>query len=485
MGGRAVQILMIAALAVTAGVSAPAGVAVTFPPFVDPGPNFSEVEPAWSPDGRQLAYATNRGDGYWRVVVDEVDVDSRQGKLLTSPHFVPPIELRWAPNGDTLAVLQGGIWANHKLGVVGLGGGAMSWLGPGGHYSTVGDVDWARSGDRLVFTRSDNDSCVPTCWQHGEVYGIDPDGSEETNLTNSPESERLASWSPDGKHVVFTRCPATCKGWFEATWSLWSMNADGSGQRQLSADLGDQRAVAWSPTGDLIAFIRDGGAYLIDPDGSGERRLGAGSDLDWSPTGEELVTTDGQSVTVHHVDGRPSRQIAEGPSATNPAWSPDGSRIAFQVTHWIPLEHRPTVHHPVTRIMLVDPDGSDLRTFSPPLPADAVWKQVRWERVDDVEPTRPTEEPAELSRVLTARVTLRHLGGTRFLVRVTPKAPFARGSVVVQRRGSGAWRGVKRVRLGPDSQRRFSLRIRRPVRLRASVTGDGHRYLSRAVVVRR
>jgi Tol biopolymer transport system component len=481
--GRATRLLLIGLLALLAGAATPTGVAVTFPPFVDPGLNFSEVEPAWSPDARRLAYATNQADGYWRVVVDEVDVDSPP-KPLTSPHPVPPIELQWAPNGETLAVLQGGIWANHKLGIVSPGSGALSWLGPGGHYSAIGDTDWARSGDRLVFTRSDNDACVPTCWQHGEVYRIDPDGSEETNLTNSPESERLASWSPDGKHVVFTRCPAPCRG-YQATWSLWSMNADGSGQRQLSADLGDRRAVAWSPTGDEIAFIRDGDAYLIDADGSGERRLGAGSDLDWSPIGEELVTTDGHSVTVHHVDGSPSRRIADGPSATNPDWSPDGSRIAFQVTHWIPLENRPTAHHPVSRIMLVDPDGSDLRTFSSPLPPDATWKEVRWERRDDVEPTKPNEVPAEPSRALAARVTLRHLGGARFLVRVTPEAPFAGGNVVVQRRAGLAWRGVKLVRLGPDSQRRFSLRIRRPARLRASLAGDGRHFLSRAVVVRR
>jgi dipeptidyl aminopeptidase/acylaminoacyl peptidase len=484
MSRRTTRLLLIATFGLVAVAATPAGVAVSFPPFVDPGPNYSEVVPAWSPDGGRLAFASNRGDGYWRVYVNEVDADPGAATSLTAQHLVSPIELQWAPNGSSIAVLQAGIWGNHTVGIVRPEGGPTSWIGRGGHYSAVGDIDWARSGDRLVFTRADNDGCVPSCWQQGEVFTIHPDGSEQTNLTNSPESERFASWSPDGKHVVFTRCPAPCWG-YQATWSLWSMNADGSGQRQLSADLGDRRAVAWSPTGDLIAFIRDGAAYLIDPDGSGERRLGAASDLDWSPTGKELVTTDGQSVTVHHVDGRPSRRIAEGPSATNPDWSPDGSRIAFQVTHLIPLEDRPTAHRPVSRIMLVDPDGSNLRTFSAPLPEDAAWKEERREAADDAEPASTDKQPVEPSRVARARVTLRHLGGTRFLVRVKPEAPFARGSVVVQRRANEAWRGVKLVRLGADSQRRFSLRVRRPVRLRASVIGDGRVYVSRAVVVRR
>ena len=55
--------------------------------------------------------------------------------------------------------------------------------------------------------------------------------------------------------------------------TIYVMNADGSGQRRLTGTAGFEDSPAWSPDGQKIAFGRDGGVYVVNADGSGERRL--------------------------------------------------------------------------------------------------------------------------------------------------------------------------------------------------------------------
>ncbi len=92
----------------------------------------------------------------------------------------------------------------------------------------------------------------------------------------------LPSWSPDGRKIVFV---SERDGNFE----VYVMNADGSGQRNLTRHPGHDSAPAWSPDGRKIAFTtkRDGNfeVYVMNADGSGQQNLTRNPAPDRSPSG--------------------------------------------------------------------------------------------------------------------------------------------------------------------------------------------------------
>lgn len=87
-----------------------------------------------------------------------------------------------------------------------------------------------------------------------------------------------------------------------------------------------------------IAFVsdRDGNEeiYVMNPDGSGQTRLTFDSDEDtdpaWSPDGRRIAFTKRQQIFVMNADGSGATQLTSQGFNENPAWSPDGLKIAFQ-----------------------------------------------------------------------------------------------------------------------------------------------------------
>jgi WD40 repeat protein len=97
--------------------------------------------------------------------------------------------------------------------------------------------------------------------QRLEIFAMNPDGSDQTNLTNNPALDYAPAGSPDGRRIAFIRCEEICH--------LFVMNADGSGQRRLTNDPGPDYFATWSPDGRRIAFARgDGDIWVMNADGS-------------------------------------------------------------------------------------------------------------------------------------------------------------------------------------------------------------------------
>ena len=88
---------------------------------------------------------------------------------------------------------------------------------------------------------------------NGEIYSMDTDGSDETNLTNHVDSDSYSAWSPDGTQLAFVSER-------DGNPEIYKMNADGSGPTRLTDSGSNDLSPAWSPDGTLIAFstYRDG-----------------------------------------------------------------------------------------------------------------------------------------------------------------------------------------------------------------------------------
>jgi Tol biopolymer transport system component len=191
-------------------------------------------------------------------------------------------------------------------------------------------------------------------------------GSEHRSLTKKLGADALAgagvtgralAWSPDGRKLAFFgggNCGQYC-------FNLWVMNSDGSGRRNLTPKLwaagveqggGPTFDPAWSPDGQMIAFVGSTGRpfvgptaglgepiYVVKADGSGLRNLtpkpvGADAAPAWSPDGRKLAFVsdrDGNSdVYVMNANGKGQRNLTRNRGYdADPAWSPNGRKIAF------------------------------------------------------------------------------------------------------------------------------------------------------------
>lgn len=160
-----------------------------------------------------------------------------------------------------------------------------------------------------------------------ELYSVNADGSGQRRLTWTPQTEQSPAWSPDGSRIAYESNGG-------GPFGIWLMNADGSGQTQIAG--GDGGDPAWSPDGTLVAFAssRSGtwNLWVMGADGSGLRRVSdvSATDPAWSPSGQELAYAGRDGIGVVAVDGS-GRHLVSGPGtpASGPSWSPDGRQIAF------------------------------------------------------------------------------------------------------------------------------------------------------------
>jgi uncharacterized repeat protein (TIGR01451 family) len=220
-------------------------------------------------------------------------------------------------------------------------------------------------------------------WVHfvdgaGEIFVANADGSNKVNLTNHAKEDRGPSWSPDGTKIAFFSLR------LEDRWEVYTMNADGSNVQRLTARLCQSHDPVWSPDGTKIAFLCGlrsySEVYVMNADGSNQQRLteddgtvyNEDAALNWSPDSTRLVyakyhndnRSRGNIYTVN-VDTKQIVQITNKDTASHaPAWSPDGSKIAFS-----------TYIDGSYDIVTVAPDGSNLVNLTRAAKFD---NQPRW-----------------------------------------------------------------------------------------------------------
>lgn len=197
----------------------------------------------------------------------------------------------------------------------------------------MNDPSWSPDGRRVVYLRP----------KTGHIWMVNADGSGHRRVTRSGDSFRHnPTFSPSGRRILLgTDVTLDRRG-------AVSVKLDGSGRRVVvrlrGADIANP---VYSPDGRRIAFeywpdnpsdLYASGIYTVRADGTGLRRVTAASNQDrtptWSPDGRWLAFSRHKpsEIQVYKVraDGtRLDKLTSIAKNAINPAWSPDGRRILY------------------------------------------------------------------------------------------------------------------------------------------------------------
>jgi hypothetical protein len=177
-----------------------------------------------------------------------------------------------------------------------------------------------------------------------DIYRVNPDGSEPQDLTSGNGfSEERPSVSADGQHVVF-------QSFRDEGWNIFSMNADGSSQVDLTNTLHPvvNFEPSWSPDGSKVVFMRQNltpgeqDLWSVNANGSGAVNLTESpgayeTGAEFSPDGTKIAYIRGDTnndIWVMNANGSGQTALTETDPPTQnvaPTWSPDGTKIAWSV----------------------------------------------------------------------------------------------------------------------------------------------------------
>jgi Tol biopolymer transport system component len=248
--------------------------------------SLDELEPAWSPDGSMLVFASARYAGL-----------ACKGCALT-------LRIAGADGSSSTALTR------HGSGIYDSG------------------AAWSPDGTRIAFVRATSDT-------PGRLYTVRPDGTELALLPPGIRASAPA-WSPDGTTLAFVSSAANAGG------ILATAATGGAVRTEVPTPAGEQasdlRDPEWSPDGTMIAFSGRHGVYVASLGATARRivtALGAGHPS-WSPDGVELAfdalctnctTSAGRTLNrdiyTVGVDGSNLIQLTDDPADdSSPAWRP-------------------------------------------------------------------------------------------------------------------------------------------------------------------
>jgi len=209
--------------------------------------------PHWSPDGRMLAFADTR-QGNADIFV--INADSTGERVLRrSP--ANEIDPCWAPTGRRLAFERGG-----QIVISGLDGVDQAVLAEGKTYAS--HPAWSPDGTRLAFSwrsKDSNGDGVIDLQDDSQIAVMNVDGSHRalwtafTSTAGKPVWAQHPAWSPDGARLAFESNR-------DGKWDIYVMKAEGSGLKNLTGEVRDSVNVspAWRPIGRQAGLTLSGNA---------------------------------------------------------------------------------------------------------------------------------------------------------------------------------------------------------------------------------
>ncbi len=327
-------------------------------------PKIHDDSPAWSPDGRKIAFQSDRRG---TIEIFTVDADGGHPAPVT-----PGARAAWSPDGKMLAYARS-FEGHNEIFVIPsdapTSGAQPRRLTFDRHFCA--DPTWSPDGTRIAFTSAGSphleihsmrldatdrvvlaagrgDNRLPTWFRDGRIafdsnrdghealYVMEADGTLQRRITDAKFDDDEAAWWPDGRSLVF-------ESERDDTAEIYRLRLPDTpdGAIRLTNDLANNIGPAWSPDGKWIAFEsnREGkpNIFLMDPDGGRVRNLTHSPAGDhhpaWSWDGTKVAFTSdrgGKSgVYTMNADGSDPHPVSEGLDDQNPSWSPDGKSICF------------------------------------------------------------------------------------------------------------------------------------------------------------
>ncbi len=212
-----------------------------------------------------------------------------------------------------------------------------------------------------------------------QIFSVSPDGSRRKQLTNDDGQNWMPAWSPDGRTIAYVSR-------FGSGMQIRAMDAGGANARTLAME-GLNFVPSWSPDGERIAYAHMDfpppqpprfNIWVMNADGTAKRPLTTGSYDDnvptWSPDGQRIALTSNRSgryqIWVMDAEGTSFKALttayhdpllAADIEQKVPAWSPDGSKIAY----WSGVEGTDPRPNLPRDVWVMNADGSNQRLLTP------------------------------------------------------------------------------------------------------------------------
>ena len=319
---------------------------------------------ALAPDGLTLVFVSTREGGFANLWLQDLSSQSRRARPIVNTNagsFRPS----WSPDGkwiaftsdrDTRRARWDGGWEliqSTALYIVRADGSSLRRLTELGGYA--GSPRWSPDGSRIVFYRSTPQDVYPGRFGRNrpsvsQIASIDLESGAVHELTSGTGLKVAPQWLPDGE-VGFLQKFGDAKGL-----------AFVSGKTGAP---GIMRNPSWSADGKTVVYqkVIDAKAprmlpvFSHDPEFSLYR---TGNFPAWAPAGDRFVLAVGTKLQMFDARGENGRTIYDSKDGqvTFPAWLPDGKAIAFGVGSYF------TGHAKPAAIAVVSPDGTGLRKLT-------------------------------------------------------------------------------------------------------------------------
>src|SRR5579872_2196900 len=307
----------------------------------DPAPDFS---PAWSPDGRSIAFLRTIGPAQTGVfLVPAIGGAERKLADINYGQVQMDVDLAWSPDGKWLATVDR-IKPGEKPGLILLSpedGEKRRLTFPPTGWGRDGNPAFSPDGRRLAFMRGGANAGKRELF----LVSLSSEGNPKdkpVQVTFYNRWSRTPVWSPDGREIVFS------SGYWGGDSWLWRVSVPIAGPAERIAVLGDMASEpAIAPRSHRMAYTRS--TYRLntwrvmlsgtETEAGPATKLLSSTRVDYnaqySPDGKRIVfhsTRSGASeVWVCDRDGSNARQLTflQAPLTGSPRWSPDGAQIVF------------------------------------------------------------------------------------------------------------------------------------------------------------
>ena len=221
---------------------------------------FFQNEPAWSPDGNDIAFTSNR-DSRTHIFVMNADGTGTRRVTNTQHSDDHPT---WSADGRSIVFAREG-----ALYRVRASGGAAMRVGQGP--GAAADPAYSPDGKHIAYDYRRPGFSIK------EIYVMNSDGTGNRQVTDLRDVSTLPAWSPDGKTLAFQSSVLDGKN------EIYTVPAAGGKPRRVTTSEIDAIQPTWTPDGSGITFSRDGALVTIEPANGHENKLTSGDNNDSAP----------------------------------------------------------------------------------------------------------------------------------------------------------------------------------------------------------